>query len=173
MKMKFSDIEQFITSGQWECDYSLPSFVKFIEENELEHGLQMNPDFQRGHVWTEKQQIAYIEFLLKGGKTARVIYLNNNQWNRFDSGEEYYVCVDGLQRATAIQRFVRCEIKAFGFYYNEFEGSPRIMQGVKININNLKTKKEVLQWYIEFNSGGTVHTKEEIDRVKSLLEQEK
>ena len=32
-------------------------------------GLQFNPDFQRGHVWTEGQQIAFMEFLLKGGKT--------------------------------------------------------------------------------------------------------
>lgn len=40
---------------------------------------------------------------------------------------------------------------------------------IRVNINNLQTRKEVLQWYIEFNSGGTVHTKEEIDRVKELL----
>jgi len=38
-------------------------------------------------------------------------------------------------------------------------------------VNNLKTRKEVLQWYIEFNSGGTVHTDAEIQRVKKLLEE--
>jgi hypothetical protein len=172
--MKWSDIPQFTRMGSWECDYSLPSFVRFIEEAERDEGLQMNPDFQRGHVWTEEQQIAYVEFLLKGGRTARAIHLNNNKWNNFGSDdEEYFVCVDGLQRATSIKRFVKGEIKIFGLYYNEFEGSARMAQGVKININDLKTKKEVLQWYIEFNSGGTVHTKEEIDRVKELLEKEK
>ena len=30
----------------------------------------------------------------------------------------------------------------------------------------------MLQWYIEFNSGGVVHTKEELDRVRKLLEDE-
>lgn len=44
---------------------------------------------------------------------------------------------------------------------------------VIINVNNLKTREEVLQWYIDFNAGGTVHSKEEIDRVKKLLEEEK
>ena len=44
---------------------------------------------------------------------------------------------------------------------------------IKLKKNNLKTRKEVLQWYIEMNNGGTPHTKEEINRVKILLETEK
>lgn len=172
--MKWSDIPQFTRDGSWECDYSLVSFVKFIEDAEKEEGLQMNPDFQRGHVWTEEQQIKYVEFLLRGGKTARTIYLNNPNWN--SRGREYpykdYVCVDGLQRYTAVKRFVMNEIKVFGLLFNEFEGSVRLTQGLRINVNDLKTRKEVLQWYLEFNSGGTVHTQEELDRVRKLLEQE-
>lgn len=172
--MKFSDIPQFTSHGSWECNYSLVSFVKFIEDAEREEGLDMNPDFQRGHVWTEDQQIKYIEFLLRGGKTARVIYLNNSSWNKVSakSANDTYVCVDGLQRATAIKRFVKNEIRVFGLLFNEFEGSPRMMQGVLINVNDLKTRKEVLQWYLEFNSGGTVHSEEEINRVKELLVKE-
>jgi hypothetical protein len=27
----------------------------------------------------------------------------------------------------------------------------------------------VLQWYLELNSGGTPHTKEELDKVKKML----
>lgn len=40
-----------------------------------------------------------------------------------------------------------------------------------ININDLKTKKEVLQWYIQMNSGGTPHSPEEITRVEKLMEE--
>ena len=38
------------------------------------------------------------------------------------------------------------------------------------NVNNLKTKKEVLKWYLEMNTGGTVHTKDELNKVKGMLE---
>lgn len=38
-------------------------------------------------------------------------------------------------------------------------------------INDLQTEEEVLNWYLEMNSGGTVHTKEELDKVKHLLEE--
>jgi hypothetical protein len=45
-----------------------------------------------------------------------------------------------------------------------------INDGLKFNINDLKTKAEVLQWYLDFNTGGTVHSDEEITRVRKMLE---
>jgi hypothetical protein len=174
------EIPQLIQSGNWECDFALKELVDRITdmENEVSGGLtplQMNPDFQRGHVWIEEQQIAYIEALLKGGaKNARTIYLNCPYW--MDSPQRYsykdFVCVDGLQRYTAIKKFVNNELKAFDSYLNEFEDVKRFNRTafVKLNVNNLRTEKEVLQWYIEINEGGTPHTKEEIDKVKNMLE---
>lgn len=82
------------------------------------------------------------------------------------------MCVDGLQRATSIIRFVENEIKVFGHYYNEYEDSPRMNQGIRVNINQLATRKAVLQWYLEYNAGGTVHTEEELNRVQELLTKE-
>lgn len=171
--MKFRDIPQFTRSGSWECDFSIESVIKQIDEWDKEFGLNLNPDFQRGHVWTEEQQIAWLEFLFKGGKTSRVIYFNNPNWGRYETGKDDMVCVDGLQRLTAIRRFINNEIKVFGHYYNEYDDSPRVMHGIKININDLQTREEVLQWYLDFNTGGTVHSQEEIDRVKKLLDEEK
>lgn len=67
-------------------------------------------------------------------------------------------------------RYYNNEIKAFGYYYKEMEGRPDNI--IKISVNNLKTRKEVLQWYVEMNSGGTPHSKEEINKVKNLLLEE-
>lgn len=39
------------------------------------------------------------------------------------------------------------------------------------HINDLKSKKEVLQWYLDMNAGGTPHTSEEIERVKKMIEE--
>lgn len=170
---KFKDIPQFTRSGSWECDFSIVSVIQQIDEWDKEFGVNLNPDFQRGHVWTEQQQIAYMEFLLRGGKTARVIYFNNPNWGRYEDGKDDMICVDGLQRLTAIRRFVNNEIKVFGHYFNEYEDSSRFVQGIKINVNDLQTREDVLQWYIDFNSGGTVHSEEEINRVRKLLEEER
>ncbi|WCK57495.1 DUF262 domain-containing protein (plasmid) [Aneurinibacillus sp. Ricciae_BoGa-3] len=168
--MKYRDIPQFTRVGSWEVDYDLEQFVIQIEKWQKEYGLEMNPDFQRGPVWTEEQQIRYLEFLLRGGKTARVIYLNCPWWqSEAKTAYKAFVCVDGLQRSIAITRFVNNEIKVFGAYSRDYEDRPRMNQGIKININQLQTRKEVLQYYIDFNTGGVVHTDEEINRVKALL----
>lgn len=170
----FKDIPRFTPDGSYAVDYPFVHLIKFIEEEVANEGLQLNPDFQRGHVWTEEQQVAYMEFLLRGGKTGRTIYLNNPSWHFAVPKGAYndYVCVDGLQRITAISRFVHNEIKVFDSYFKEYTDSPRIvMDTIRVNINDLKTRREVLQWYIDMNAGGTPHSKEEIDRVRGLLEQ--
>ena len=168
---RFKDIPQFTADGSWQADFDFNYLVKFINSNIEEEGLELNPDFQRGHVWTEEQQIKWIEFFLRGGKTGNIIYLNKPDWMGTVPEGAYndFVCVDGLQRITAIQRFMKNEIPVFGSYYNEFEDSVRLAQTIKVNINNLKSKKEVLQWYIDMNSGGTPHSDEEIARVRSLI----
>lgn len=41
---------------------------------------------------------------------------------------------------------------------------------MKVNVNDLKTKREVLEWYVQMNAGGTPHSPEEIERVRRLME---
>ncbi len=128
--------------------------------------LDLNPDFQRGHVWNEQQQIAYVEFVLRGG-LQQVIYFNDNQ--RHSQFKHHYYIVDGLQRLTALHRFVKGEIKALGAYYHEFDKGYLRSIRIPIATNDLATRKQVIQWYLDLNSGGTIHTKEELDRVHNLL----
>lgn len=168
--MKFKDIPQFTHEGTYQVNMEWKYFVDWIQANIQEDELELNPDFQRGHVWTEDQQIAYIEFRLRGGKSGRIVYLNHPGWMGNFQGD--FVCVDGLQRITAVRRFINNEIKVFGHYYREFEDRLPSDADFIVNINNLKTKKEVLQWYIEMNQGGTPHSKDEIDKVKQMLAQE-
>lgn len=172
--MKWNEIPKFKEFGMLNPEQI--GFVGYVERVKIEletMSLQLIPDFQRGHVWTEEQQIAYVEFFLKGGKSGRDFYYNLN--------DKEYVCVDGLQRTTALTRFVDNEIKVFGQYFDEFEFNkyvaqylPRVEFTVNIYRNNLNDKKEILEWYVDMNSGGTPHSKDEIERVKrKIVELEK
>jgi hypothetical protein len=167
---KFRDIPQLTRSPNYFINVSLSYLQKMVNEHTEEMGLQLCPDFQRGHVWTKAQQIAYVEYLLRGGTSGRDVYFNNPGWHSGDNGE--YVCVDGLQRLTALLRFVNDEIKAFGSLCSEYEDGLRMTNNIIWHVNDLKTREEVLIWYLEMNSGGTPHTKEELDRVKRMLEKE-
>lgn len=149
IRYEFKDIPQFTRVGSWQTNMEWKYFLEWIDENIKESNLQLNPDFQRGHVWTEEQQTAYIEFRLRGGSSGKIVYFNCPGWMCGFDGD--FVCVDGLQRITAIKKFMNNEIKAFGTYYKDFEDKfPRNLDMI-VNVNNLKTREEVLQWYIEMN----------------------
>lgn len=171
----FRDIPQFTAEGSYAVDYPLDRLVRWIREEETRENLNLCPDFQRGHVWTEEQQVAYVTFLLRGGKTGRTLYFNFPSWRRQvpDGAYNEYVCVDGLQRITAITRFVDNEFSVFGSFYREFEDRLSLMNTMRVNINDLKTREEVLRWYIEMNAGGTPHTEKEINRIRDMLQTEK
>lgn len=143
--MKWSDIPKLTSAGHWRVNYDIVPFVSHIE-NEIKEGLVLNPDFQRGHVWTEEQQSKFIEYYLMGGDIG-IIHLNAPNWTSVEN-DGTYVCVDGLQRITAFMKFVHNELKAFGHYFNEFEGRVPRDLNIVLSVNNLKTRKEVLNWYL-------------------------
>lgn len=61
---RFADIKQFTREGSWECDFGINDVWTFIDR-QLTYGdtVDLDPDFQRPHRWTEAQQIAWIEFM--------------------------------------------------------------------------------------------------------------
>ena len=174
--MKWCEIPEFTSVGNYEINSPLDFLEDSILRYEQDYGLQLNPDFQRGHVWNTHQQERYVEYFLKCGQSGRVIYFNKPSWQgNATSSYDDFVCVDGLQRITALRLFIKNEIKAFGQYKGEFGDSirpSRAVDNLRLNINNLKTKQEVLEWYIQLNSGGVVHTEEEISRVRLMLDNE-
>ena len=77
-----------------------------------EYGLNLDPDFQRGHVWTEEQRERYLEYELSRGVGSNVIRLNHPGWMNDWVGD--FVIVDGKQRLEAVFRFLRNETRAYG-----------------------------------------------------------
>lgn len=108
--MRFRDIPTF-TRAHYKVDVSLAHLDSVLEDYATQ-GLQLEPDFQRGHVWTIDQQVQYVEYLLREGLSGRVIYFNHPGWMKDWQGD--FVLVDGLQRLTACLRFLHNEIPVFG-----------------------------------------------------------
>jgi hypothetical protein len=170
--VNINDIKKLKSFGNYSVDYPLNHLRDTIDRWVKEDGLQLNPDFQRGHVWTEEQSIAFVEFILRGGKTSPML-LNHPGWMSSFAGK--FVCVDGLQRLTALLRFLKNDLPVFGGHYCEdIEKIELLLRGISLNfyINELKTREEVIEWYLELNAGGTPHSKEELDRVAQLLLEE-
>lgn len=170
---KFSDVPPLIDCNFGGSNYRLERFLVYLRELEEGDGLNLNPDFQREHVWTEAQQTAYIEFFLRGGVSANSFYFNYPSWKRPVEEGDYdeFVIVDGKQRIQAISAFIGNKIPAFGSLFCEFTDKlSNTTNSVTFYVNSLQTKKEVLEWYLQMNGGGTPHSKAELDRVQAMIE---
>lgn len=169
----FADVPEFISSSStlWSAHYPWSSIGEWMDSKTV----ILEPDFQRGRCWTREQQVAYIEFCLRGGTTGHDILFN--QTGDLHMGKTPYVLVDGLQRLTAIQAFMSDSLKVFNsltcsemIKNSRNKKFPWSFSGtqVSIKVNNLQTETEVLAWYLELNGGGTPHSEEELDRVYKL-----
>jgi len=176
--MKFTDIEKFSAWSGYSVQIEWNSLEDTLNQYKEYYNLDTNPDFQRGHVWTQDKQIAYVEYILKGGTDCRNIIFNCKGWN--DSYVGQMLLVDGKQRLEAVTMFLKNELPVFnGNYLKDFKySSPKGRRKVPRDysfmfyIKDLATRKEVLKFYLDLNTGGVVHSNEEIDRVKQLLQKE-
>lgn len=138
--------------------------------------LELMPDFQRNHVWTESQQVSFVENVLRGivDASGLTVRFNSPSWSYdkadYSDLDDTLVCVDGLQRITAVRKFMAGEIMAFGLSVHQFPSAYLRKFHLTISIYQLQTLKEVLQLYIDINIGGTPHTTAEIEKVQQMLE---
>jgi hypothetical protein len=80
--------------------------------------------------------------------------------------------VDWQQRLQAAKEFLDWKFKIFEKYYAEdlrlFAFHREL--SYRRHINNYKSEKEVINWYLNLNNGWTYHTKEDIEKAKTYLE---
>ena len=155
-------------------DVPLTSIKHTLEHYNERQGLEMCPDFQRGHVWTREQQIKYIEYILTQpdrDKSTSVVF-NKPGWQSDFANNEPMVCVDGLQRITACLAFLNNEIPAYGTYYKDYKGHAPDFPGLQFTIGAFKKKSDVLKWYLQINDAGQPHTEEELQRIRDMLAKE-
>ncbi len=168
----------------YEVDVALSQLENFLgttEKDVVAAGgvFDLEPDYQRGHVWNDEQRSRYAEAITRGSAPGRILF-NCPGWTSY-SGEggipsQTFQCIDGLQRLTALRRYMRGEITVFdGLRASDLHASPfdprRVR--VKIAIYEFRARVSLLQFYLDLNAGGTVHAPEELARVRLLLDEAK
>lgn len=154
----------------------IESWLKGLQDDmvTMNGSFELEPDFQRGHVWTLEQRTRYMESFIRAA-AARTIMFNCPGWNREggagDINSHTFQCIDGLQRLTAIRRFMADEVPVFdGLVASMLEGTPfdPVRMRIQVAIYEFRWRADLLQFYLDHNSGGTVHPKSELDRVRLL-----
>lgn len=158
----------------------------WLDEQAQNNGgqLELMPDFQRGHVWDRPRQVAFMQAAIRGTAPLEIRF-NCPSWG--GDVEETVVqglnasgiqCIDGLQRLTALRDFVAGRFKVFnGYSLQDLEGTPfsfrRTGMAWTLEMFTIATRADLLQFYLDLNTGGVVHAPEEICRVTGLLDNAK
>jgi hypothetical protein len=166
--------------SKWQADYEIRGIERTLNGFDEDYTLDLEPDFQRGHVWTQLQQERYIEALIRGAvaSSSLLIQFNVPHWeNDQYQGDlpRAMQCVDGLQRLTAVRAFAADKIRAFGHLASELEGTPfslcRCGIALKFSVHTFQTRADLLTYYVDLNGGGTPHSADEIARVTALRDE--
>lgn len=171
----------YLDESNYIVDYDFSKIEALFERYAKDYdGFEENPDFQRGHVWSREQQIKYVEAFVSNilSEQQRTITLNCPDFKggvkAVDSDLQGFVIIDGLQRYTASVDFCKGKFKIFGKYSYEDLLLSRFSlkrKTFKVQVYSYQYKKDLLKHYLLFNAGGVVHSNEEINRVKKMLDE--
>lgn len=154
-------------------------------------GLDLNPPYQRGYVWTLEQRVNLVRSLLLGVPVAALV-LNrrgsNAAWrrNEGDPGEVWYACIDGKQRLTTMHMWWRGEfaipadwlerrmhgaghdlamvtVRDLSDVGRRFMDNRCMIPVAEASLGSLAEEAEV---YGLINSAGSAQTQEDLDRAR-------
>lgn len=173
--MNISDIPKFANITNNSESVPLSNLKLRLDLWDKDYGLDLNPLFQRGHVWKLEYKIKFVEFILKGGKAPMIMFNSPAYGNKSSNLSDIILLVDGKQRISALLEFLDNKIPVFnGFYRKDIVGIEMLLKRrfITVCVNLLTTHKEILEWYVEINEGNVAHSEEELLRVKKLLSEE-
>jgi hypothetical protein len=131
------------------------------------------PDFQRDNVWTDEQNIAFINSARRklplGTFTYNVTYDVPSAKRVDANGRTFFYAdmwlIDGLQRMTALQKWFDDEFPVEGSYWSELDKTTRLMFLQNNHFNSYETKltdeHSLRLIYDNMNFGGTAHKEHE------------
>lgn len=75
--MRWDDVPKFLHGGDYGVDLPHDCVEGWIDSKNHSWGIDLDPDFQRGHVWNDEQRRLYVEYISRGGTAQRTLYWNS------------------------------------------------------------------------------------------------
>lgn len=162
-------------------EFTLPSIVKprsiqffnmhvsSLIDMALYTGVDFNPSYQRGIVWTKKQKETLLDTIFAGADIGKFLFSVDND------KEAYYTVVDGKQRLSTIVSFYLDEFTYKGFYYSELSEEYRyVFNRLSVSVGQIRehvSEKEILGLFLFMNENGTPIDKKHLERVRNIYNQ--
>ena len=135
-------------------------------------GINFEPEYQREFIWNLEDKISLIDSIFNNVDIGKFtfIYYESEQWQETGFG---YEILDGKQRLRAILDYYEDRFRYKGKLFSELSYRDRwhfeSYGVVNAEAHNL-TREQILRYFIMLNTGGRIMAKEQIDKVRGMLE---
>lgn len=126
--------------------------------------IQMDPDYQRELVWTEKQKVGLINSIFRNIDIGKFTFIKLP----YSSNMYHLEVLDGKQRTQAIVDFYECRFKYRGMTFNELHWRDRVhFKNYAVNWAETEplTQEQKYRYFLKLNVGGAPMAQEHIDKV--------
>lgn len=159
-------VQKLTPDCTYRVDYGLSSIPRFIEQ----YGVDLNPDYQRHYVWSELQKQKFVGSVIQNHNSIPIFWFNTISLKRSE-------VVDGKQRISAILGWLNDEYPAIcpcgeTFWWRDCDkiGERNFSMYTTLKMYFVKLSRvDVLKFYLSLNSGGTIHSEDDLNKVREML----
>jgi len=130
--------------------------------------IDLNPEYQRGNVWTQSQKVALIHSIMREISIGTFVAIKRP----YEEGEKCYEMLDGKQRLLAILDFRENRLSYLGKRWMDLHPSDQLSFDNRTisyaEITNIDRIKK-LDTFLKLNTYGKPQSEEHLKNVKDLL----
>jgi hypothetical protein len=136
-------------------------------------GLVMNPPYQRDYVWDMEDKIKLINSIFNNIDIGKFVFISLDYYDREDHYS--YEILDGKQRIDAVTSFYENRFSYNGLYFNQMNKHEQHhfteYPIAEAEVRNL-TEEQKLRYFLMVNTTGKSMGKEQLDKVRKMIEEE-
>jgi hypothetical protein len=170
----FKDIPQFKQNEDMRLQFyqtSISSFSSLV----YYFGVNTEPDYQRGLVWTLEDKQKLIDSIFKGIDIGKFVFIQKDYDRKKNETEHLYEILDGKQRLTTIMEFWEDRFQYNGLFYSQMHPIDQAhFDGYSISQATVTnpTKEQIYRYFLRLNTGGKPMDESQFKKVEGLLTEE-
>lgn len=147
------------------------STVESLIHRYYHFGVDMDPEYQRGYVWTMEDKLFLIDSIFANIDIGKFVFVRvpDEKWHETNIS---YEVLDGKQRLNAIIEYYENRYPYKGKYYNDLSAKDRrtfMEKSIASAELTNADQKTVYKCFLMLNRGGRQMDKEHLDKVAALL----
>lgn len=130
-------------------------------------GVEMNPPYQRGYVWDEKDKESLLDSIFNHIEIGKFAFIARDY-----SHDIVYEILDGKQRLSTLLDFYENRIPYKGFYFNELSFKDRytfLNAPVTIGETGNLTMEQIYNYFYTLNKAGKVMDEEHLQMIREQI----